>query len=341
MKRTFIVCGIFLLLLFGFRSAPSLFMCPDYFPKPVYDLNKHPLTAEKIELGRKLFYDPVLSLDSSTSCASCHSPYNSFAHIDHKLSHGIYDSMGTRNAPALFNLAWQSQLMWDGAVNNIEVQPLAPIANPIEMHEDIAHVVTKLQRSTIYPALFRSAFGDSVITGQHMLLALTQFQLTLVSCNSKYDSVMNHSAVFTQQEQNGYTLFQKHCNACHTAPLFSAYAYASNGLPVDPYLNDIGRAAITHQPKDSFLFKIPSLRNVEYTYPYMHDGRYAKLYDVVTYYATPNNKSRFVSTQLQQPIVLSSDEKVDLVAFLLTLSDKRFIFNKNFGPPPLHSQTPR
>lgn len=340
MKRTLIVSSVLFLLFAAFRSAPSLFVYPEYFPKPAYDVKKHPLTAEKIELGRKLFYDPVLSLDSSTSCASCHSPYNAFAHIDHKLSHGIHDSIGTRNAPALFNLAWQQQFMWDGAVNNIEVQPLAPLSNPIEMHEDIAHVVAKLQRSEMYPALFRNAFGDSVITGQRVLLAMTQFQLTLVSCNSKYDSVMDHTAAFTKQEQNGFTLFQKHCNSCHTAPLFSTYAYASNGLPVDPFLNDIGRAAITHQPKDSFLFKIPSLRNVEYTYPYMHDGRYAKLYDVVTYYSTPGNKSRFVSPQLQQPLNLSSAEKVDLVAFLLTLSDKRFIFNKKFGPPPLEPKKP-
>lgn len=340
MKRRFSVLLLLALALFGFRSVPSLFSYPEYFPKPVYDVKKHPLTSEKIELGRKLFYDPVLSLDSSTSCASCHSPYNSFAHIDHKLSHGINDSIGTRNAPALFNLAWQSQFMWDGAVNNIEVQPLAPIANPIEMHEDIAHVVLKLQRSKTYSTLFQNAYGDSVITGQNVLLALTQFQLTLVSCNSKYDSVMNHTATFTKQEANGHALFQRHCNSCHTAPLFSTYKYASNGLPVDTFLNDIGRAGITHATSDSFLFKIPSLRNVAYTYPYMHDGRYAKLYDVVTYYSTSGNKSRFVSSQLSEPIKLSSDEKVDLVAFLLTLSDKSFIFNKNIGPPPLEQKKP-
>lgn len=340
MRRTAIILASLVVIMVAFRSAPALFVYPDYFPKPVYDVKKYPLTAEKVELGRKLFYDPVLSLDSSTSCASCHSPFNAFAHIDHRLSHGINDSIGTRNAPALFNLAWQSQFMWDGAVNNLEVQPLAPIANPIEMHEDIAHVVYKLQRSKNYPGLFRNAFGDSVITGQNVLLAITQFQLTLISCNSKYDSVMNHTAEFSKQEENGFVLFQKHCNVCHTAPLFSTYKYASNGIASDTFLNDIGRAGVTHISSDSFLFKIPSLRNVEYTYPYMHDGRYTKLYDVVTYYTTANNKSRFVSPQLSLPISLSPDEKVDLVAFLLTLSDKTFIFNKKYGPPPLEIKKP-
>lgn len=339
MKRKLLVGGALLLVLMGFVKNPVVHTWPDYFPEPAYDFQKHAPADEKAELGRKLFYDPVLSFDSSTSCASCHSPYNAFAHIDHKLSHGIYDSIGTRNAPALFNLAWQKELMWDGAVNSIEVQPLAPISNPGEMHEDIAHVVAKLQRSKTYPALFFKAFSDSIVTGEHVLLALAQFQLSLVSCGSKYDSVQQHTATFTQQEQNGYRLFQQHCNTCHREPMFTTYAYASNGLPVDPYLHDYGRFAVTHNAKDSFLFKIPSLRNVEYTYPYMHDGRFAKLYDVLSHYTGNISTVRYTSAPLRKPVRLSPDEKVDLVAFLLTLSDKRFIFNQKFGPPPLATQS--
>jgi len=333
MKKRFPVLALLSLALLGFRSIPSLVGWPDYFPEPVYNFEKNPVNASETELGRKLFYDPVLSLDSSTSCASCHSPYNSFAHVDHKLSHGIYDSIGKRNAPALFNLAWQPSFMWDGAVNNIEVQPLAPISNHSEMNESIEHVVMKLQRSDVYPLLFFKAFGDSVITGHNVLMALAQFQLTLVSKSSKYDSVMDHSATFTAQEQNGYTLFRKNCSTCHAEPLFSTYGFASNGLAVDTFLRDYGRFAVTHNAKDSFLFKIPSLRNVSYTYPYMHDGRFATLYQVVNYYSDGLRPSTYISPPLKNRLLFSASEKVDLVAFLLTLSDKNFIFNKEFGPP--------
>lgn len=333
MKRKFSVLVFLMLILFGFRSVPSLIEWPDYFPKPVYNFEKNPLTAAQVDIGRKLFYDPILSLDSSTSCASCHSPYNSFAHVDHKLSHGIYDSIGTRNAPALFNLAWQSTFMWDGAVNNIEVQPLAPITNHIEMNESIEHVVLKLQRSKLYASLFFHAFGDSLITGHNVLTALAQFQLTLISKSSKYDSVMDHTAMFTTQEKNGYGLYQKNCSSCHKEPLFSTYGFASNGLPMDDDLHDYGKFAITHNAKDSFLFKIPSLRNVAYSYPYMHDGRFATLYEVVNYYSDGLRPSTYVSPPAKRAFHFSASEKIDLVAFLLTLSDRKFIFDKQFGPP--------
>lgn len=338
MKKKMIVLAGLVSVLFAFRSATDLVTWPDYFPEPVYNFNSRPLSQPEVNLGRQLFYDPVLSLDSSTSCASCHSPYNAFAHVDHKLSHGIYDSIGRRNAPALSNLAWQKVFMWDGAVNHIEVQALAPMSNPIEMHESIAHVVEKLKRSKFYPALFQEAFGDSGVTGHNVLMAIAQFELSLVSQSSRYDSVMQKTASFTPQEENGYRIFKAHCNVCHAEPLFSTYEFASNGLPVDPFLNDYGRFGITQNPKDSFLFKIPSLRNVAYTYPYMHDGRFRKLLDVVNYYTGDIQKSPYLSPQLRQPIVLSADEKIDLVAFLLTLSDKKFIFDNRFGPPPRRVQ---
>lgn len=321
------------LVMFAFRSLPELISWPSYFPKPIYDFNKKPLTTAQIELGRTLFYDPILSLDSSTSCASCHSPYNSFAHTDHSLSHGIHDSIGTRNAPALINLAWNSLLMWDGAVNHIEVQPLAPITNASEMGEDMSHVVLKLNRLMRYRKLFYSAYGDSVITGQRTLLALAQFQLSLISCNSKYDSVRTGNAAFTAQEQRGYDLFLRHCNSCHTEPLFTNGLFANNGLSIDTSLNDLGRIRITHDINDSMKFKVPTLRNAEYTYPYMHDGRFLSLYDVIRHYTSGIQSSGTLAPQLRKPVVLSAAEKTDFVAFLLTLSDKKFIFEKRFGPP--------
>lgn len=306
---------------------------PKGWPKPNYDFKIKPLKHSTIELGRALFYDPILSRNNTISCASCHSPYNAFTHVDHALSHGIEDKIGTRNSPALMNLAWNKLFMWDGAVNNIEVQALAPMHNKVEMDETIEHVVTKLQASKIYPPLFRKAFGDSVITGEHTLKAIGQFMLTLVSANAKYDSVMRHQSKFTMQEENGYRLFKMHCSSCHTEPLFTNLSFENNGLPVDTNLNDFGRIRISHHYNDSLKFKVPTLRNIEYSYPYMHDGRFKTLTAVLKHYTSGIQKSNTLSPKLEQPIVLSANEQVDLTAFLLTLSDKSFLFNPNFAYP--------
>jgi cytochrome c peroxidase len=341
MKKRLLVIGLLSLLLFAFRSADMFLDIPESLGKPVYDFKKKPLTIEKVELGRKLFYDPILSKNNQVSCANCHSSYNAFAHIDHQLSHGINDIIGTRNAPALMNLAWQSSFMWDGAVNHIEVQPLAPISNPIEMDETIEHVVEKLQHTSPYPQLFFVAFGDSVITGERVLLAMAQFQLTLISANSKYDSVIAGTSIFTVQEEKGYKLFQQNCSSCHKEPLMSNYEFRNNGLAVDTMLNDFGRMGITHNTKDSLLFKVPTLRNIEYTYPYMHDGRFKSLNQVMNHYTSGVVHSRTLSAELNKPIQLSSNDKIDLIAFLLTLSDRTFVFNKNFAYPSPNNSLPR
>ena len=240
------------------------------------------------------------------------------------LSHGIDDQIGIRNAPALFNLAWQKTFMWDGAINHLDVQALAPLSSPTEMGESMHHVVSKLQGSRRYPALFFNAFGDSLITGEYMLKALSQFQLTLVSGNSKYDQVLKGESQFTEQESKGYTLFQSNCNVCHQEPLFSTYDFANNGLPLDTTLNDFGKGAITYTPADSGLFKIPSLRNLSFTYPYMHDGRFDKLSDVLNHYTNSVGESKTLSAALKNPMHLASNEKIELTAFLLTLNDTTF-----------------
>ncbi|MEZ4826077.1 MAG: cytochrome c peroxidase [Bacteroidia bacterium] len=306
---------------------------PDYFPAPVYDFGKNPLSPEKVRLGRVLFYDPVLSRDGTISCASCHSPYNGFAHTDHDLSHGIDDQIGTRNAPALFNLAWQKSFMWDGAINHLDMQALAPISHPAEMGEAIAHVVSKLQKTERYPGLFYVAFADSVVTGEYILKALAQFQLTLVSANSKYDEVKRGNTTFSEQEENGYRLFLQNCNSCHREPLFSSFDFANNGLPLDTTLNDLGKWQITHQREDSLRFKIPSLRNLTYTYPYMHDGRFRRLSQVINHYTSGIQISETLAGELKKPISLTNDEKTDLIAFLLTLNDTRFVFDPNHQFP--------
>lgn len=302
---------------------------PAYFPNPIYNFSANTLSKSKIELGRALFYDPILSADNTISCATCHSPFNAFSHTDHALSHGINDAIGDRNAPALFNLAWQGLFMWDGAANHLDVQALAPISHPKEMGESISHVIYKLQHSTLYPTLFKNAFGDSSISGEKTLKAMAQFQLTLTSSNSKYDGVKKGDYHFTKQEQAGYALFKNNCNSCHAEPLFSTYEFASNGLKIDSTLNDYGRWQVTKNKKDSLLFKIPSLRNLSYSYPYMHDGRFKKLYEVVNHYTNSSlNKTPLISSELANPITLSPNQKTDLIAFLLTLNDSAFIYNQ-------------
>lgn len=229
MRNKLALAGLFLIILYVLLAAtapacfpePVTLEYPKSWPAPTYDFTKNPLTKPGFELGRRLFYDPILSRDSTVSCSSCHLSYTAFTHVDHSLSHGIADRVGTRNSPALMNLAWASSFMWDGAVNHLDMQALAPISSPVEMDETIANVVKKVQQQPSYQALFYRAFGDSTATGERLLKALSQFELTLVSANSKYDRVMVGEAAFTEQENNGYLLFQKNCARCHAEPFFT------------------------------------------------------------------------------------------------------------------------
>lgn len=317
----------------SFKSIEPLFVIPKGWPKPTYDFDNNQLTPEKINIGRALFYDNLLSKDTTTSCASCHLSYTAFAHTDHALSHGINNRIGKRNAPALFNLAWSKKLMWDGAINHLDAQALAPIHNKDEMDETITHVVDKLNESSLYRKLFYKAYKDSIITGEKTLKCIAQFLLTIQSYQSKYDSVMKHQTSFTNQQKNGYKLFQKNCASCHAEPLFTTNEFATNGLKVDTTLNDIGKMEITHNVKDSLVFKIPSLRNIEFTYPYMHDGRYKKISEVINYYTSTVQPYTNLPQSLKKPMVLSSNEKVDLIAFLLTLTDSQFLHNRAYQFP--------
>ncbi|MBU2019873.1 MAG: cytochrome-c peroxidase [Bacteroidetes bacterium] len=326
-----------MLMLFLFVSwsltVYKKFTLPSAFPQPIYDFKTNPLTEDKIELGRLLFYDPILSSDSTISCVSCHSPYNAFAHTDHKLSHGIKDQIGTRNAPALFNLAWQKSFMWDGAIHHLDVQALAPISNVIEMNETLANIVQKLKRSKFYRQQFGKIYNDGNITGERILKVMSQFQLTLISATSKYDQVKAGKEFFNEQEQNGYQLFAQKCASCHREPLFSTYEFANNGLALDSLLKDEGRKSITERTDDNQHFKIPSLRNLKYTFPYMHDGRFSKLSDVLKHYAKGESVQFKQDERLKKMVGLTSNEQVDIIAFLLTLSDEKFVFDKKHQFP--------
>lgn len=325
-----VLAGLLIVLVTGTNYQ---FSRPEHFPQPVYNFSENPLSEAKINLGRALFYDNILSVDSSVSCASCHSVYNSFAHTDHARSHGIQDRIGKRNAPALINLAWQPLFMWDGAVNHLDVQSLAPLTHPDEMGNNLNTLLARLRQSTLYPALFNSAYGDTSISSERFLKSIAQFMLTLVSANSKYDRVKRSETTFSVQEKKGYSLFKKHCNTCHREPLFSDYSFRNNGLPLNPDLNDSGRVAISLNPEDRFRFKVPTLRNLEYSYPYMHDGRFTRLSQVLKHYAIPGGNPGVTDAALASGIYLSDEDKTDLMAFLLTLNDSSFVFNPSFGYP--------
>jgi cytochrome c peroxidase len=324
------VVGFLSLSAFLYNNEPIKFIIPKNWPQPVYDFKTNPLTNEGFKLGRELFYDPILSADSTISCASCHLSFTAFSHTDHKLSHGINGLIGTRNSSSLVNLAWNTSFMWDGGVNNLEVQAINPITNPVEMNSKLVDVIFKLNRSSRYKKLFREVYKDTLINSQRLFKSLAQFTGNLVSYNSRYDSVMRKEKEFTAQEKNGYVLFQKNCGSCHKEPLFTNQQFENNGLSLDTALKDFGRMKITLNPKDSLRFKVPTLRNIEFSYPYMHDGRFKNLSAVLKHYTSGIQQSKTLSKPLEEPIILSSNEKVDLTAFLLTLTDRSFLFNERF-----------
>lgn len=326
------------IFIIGILSFSDIFTTPLYFevpkgwPEPKYDFKRNPLTEEGFQLGRHLFYDPILSRDNTISCSSCHLQQTGFTHVDHQLSHGIEGKIGTRNSLALINLAWNKDFMWDGSINNLEVQAINPITSPKEMDEKIENVVAKLQRSEKYRVLFSKAFGDDKVNSQRILKALAQFTVMLKSSNSKYDKVMRKEENFTQQEQRGYDLFKTNCASCHKEPLFRDDKFEKNGVAIDTTLNDIGRIKITGKTEDKMCFKIPTLRNIQFTFPYMHDGRFKTLTEVVKHYNSLGN-DQSLRKEFSKPMNLSDNDRIDLVAFLNTLTDKEFLFDKRFSYP--------
>ncbi len=320
-----------------FQNSDTLsFNIPEGWPEPYYDFERAPVTKNGFILGRKLFYDPLLSKDSSTSCSSCHLSYTNFTHVDHALSHGIKGRIGNRNTLSIINPAWQKTFMWDGGVNNLEVQPLAPLANPNEMDHSLKGVVERLQESEEYVLLYKKAFGmESTVTGQRTLKALSQFMVTFTSSDSKYDRVMrkDSSTSFTESELNGLQVFRKNCSTCHTEPLFTNGTFQNNGLPIDTFLNDLGRFGITQNPDDSVKFIVPTLRNIEVSYPYMHDGRFRHLQTVLLHYTHGVTHSSTLAQELQPNLKMDESDKRNLITFLKTLTDTKFLRNRDFAFP--------
>ena len=301
---------------------------PDYFPTPVYDFTNNELTKSRFLLGKKLFFDTQLSNDGTISCNSCHAQVHGFADHNVALSAGVNGALGNRNSPSIANMIWSPSFMWDGGVNHIEVFSVAPITNPVEMHETMSNVVYKLNQSETYKKEFKAAYGKDVITDQDLLRALTIYMSMIVSCNSKYDQFRQGKINFTADEALGYELFQQKCASCHSEPLFTNYQFVNNGL--DSVFSDLGRAKITFNPSDNGKFKVPSLRNVELTYPYMHDGRFWSLDEVLEHYISGIKNSETLHPSLTNGITLTSTEKQRLISFLKTLTDNQLTGNPLF-----------
>ena len=300
----------------------------------------NPLTEEGVALGRKLFNDPRLSINNSQSCASCHLREHAFTD-PRRLSIGATGDIGKRNAMPLFNLAWASDYFWDGRAATLRDQVLVPLQDPHEMAESLENVVKKLEADDSYRDAFRRASGEAGITSTKLALALEQFLLTLVSQDAKFDRAVRKLDTFTPDESRGLELFLTEfdpargmrgadCFHCHGGTLFTSHKYADNGLDLKPV--DSGRMTVTGDETDRGKFKIPSLRNVELTAPYMHDGRFKTLEEVVEHYSSGVHRSPNLDPNLakhpDEGIKLSSNDKRALVAFLKTLTDRSFVAPK-------------
>lgn len=300
-------------------------------------------TVEGIALGRKLFFDPILSGDGTQACASCHSP--EFAFTDsNRFSTGITMQQGNRNSMPIFNAAWNfnSKFFWDGRANSLENQALGPVVNPIEMNNTWPNAVASLQASSIYPNMFDDAFGTSIIDSTLVTKAIAQFERTLISANSRFDQFQLGLIALTPSEASGFDIYNNsfkgdcfHCHGTGANPLWTDNLFHNNGL--DATFTDLGLGAVTGNSADNGKFKTPSLRNLAFTAPYMHDGRFATLDEVIDQYS-----SGLVNSPTIDPLMqligqggsqLTPSEKADLKAFLLSLSDNDFISNPNFQAP--------
>lgn len=320
-------------------SAPAqgamAFVVPAGFPQPDLPAD-NPLTKAGVSLGEILFHDPRLSGNGAQSCATCHNPDHAFSDTV-ALSRGADGAEGRRNSMPLVNLAWNPAYAWDGSQPRIRDQALAAMTNPIEMHADPIRVTDGLQKDEAMADRFAAAFGSAEISAERVSRALEQYLLTLVSADSKLDRVMAGRAQLTEQEQRGFELFLTEydpahgrrgadCFHCHGGALFTDYGYKSNGL--GGAQTDEGRAAVTHQPLDRARFKTPSLRNVGLTAPYMHDGRFKTLKDVVAHYDHGVSRTAALDPNLAKHpmngLALSAADQDALVAFLLTLTEEKW-----------------
>ena len=303
----------------------------------------NPQTQEGIQLGKKLFFDPILSSDKTISCSTCHDPQKAFTD-NLQFSKGVNDGIGTRNSMPLFNLAWNfdDRFTWDGKQLSIERQAFEPVTNHVEMNNDWKEVANRLKNHTDYPELFKKAFGDTPIDSNLVVKALAQFERTLISGNSKFDKFLRGETTLTSEEQNGFDVFMDenrgdcfHCHGSNNNPLWTDNKFHNNGL--DATFTDLGLGAVTGDANDNGKFKTPSLRNLAFTAPYMHDGRFATIEEVINHYSEGLKNSSTIDPLMkkvnQGGVQLTDQDKADLKAFLLTLTDSDFTNNPTFQLP--------
>lgn len=320
---------------------------PGSFPMP--DFKDNPPTVEGVKLGRMLFYETMLSKDNSQSCASCHLQAHAFTDTA-KFSIGVEGKEGKRQAMSVFNTAWHSnEFFWDGRAHLLRDQSLKPIQDPLEMNETLENVISKLSASEMYRDQFVRAFDSEEITEEKMSLAMEQFMNTIISNQSKYDRFKAGEATLTASEQRGMELFfleyneflpeksGADCAHCHGGYNFANNIYANNGLDAEGAAADAGREKATEKATDRAKFKIPSLRNIALTAPYMHDGRFTTLEEVVDHYDHGLKESSTLDPALRPTIGtglrLTAQDKADLIAFMHTLTDETLATDERFSNP--------
>ena len=321
----------------AYDPTPYELVIPEGFPDMVIP-EDNPMTVEGVELGRMLFYDPILSADNTQSCADCHAASFAFTDNGKKFSTGIDGIEGTRNSMAVINVGWMDHLFWDGRASGVEDQAFGPVPNPIEMHQPWPEAMKKLNAHPDYPDLFFKAFGAKSIDSTQVVKAIAQFERTMISSNSKWDRYLRGEVQLTQAESKGFEIFfteKGDCFHCHTTILYTDNLFHNNGL--DSIFADKGLFDVTGDPNDMGKFKTPTLRNLEFTAPYMHDGRFATLEDVIHFYSHEVKFSTTIDPLMkkvqQGGIQLTDDEKENLIAFLKTLTDQSFIENPAYSNP--------
>lgn len=312
-------------------NHPISIFIPDYFPEVKYPIQQNMPTDAGVKLGKKLFYDGRLSANNVISCGFCHQQEFAFTHHGHSVSHGVDNGIGFRNSQPIQNLIFFDEFNWDGASIHLELQPIIPITSDFEMGESLENIIQKLKTDDEYNQLFKVAFNED-ISADNILKALAQFMATMVSAQSKYDEYLQgNSSVLTNDELQGLSLFNQQCSSCHSGALFTNQEYMNNGLPVNPNLRDIGRMRVTGVLADSLRFRVPSLRNVAKSFPYMHDGRFQTLEAVLNHYRNGIVQHPTLAPELQNGIVLTDQEVNQIISFLNTLTDETFLTDERFA----------
>lgn len=359
-KRIFILSFFSLSLIIGggfvfLKHKSSLLInkwtwdLPKHFGSQYQIPNDNPMNKEAVQLGRMLFYERILSKDTTISCASCHQQKKAFTD-GKKFSKGFQGHSTQRSSMSLVNLLWVDSFFWDGRVSTLEEQALIPIQDSTEMNLSLEEAISRLESTEPYPRLFKKAFGEKKITSESIAKAIAQFERTLISANSRYDKIVIGEVNPTEQEQRAIELFMTHpipeaglrganCGDCHGSHLTTLNTFHDNGLDTKP--KDAGRQSFTQQSFDFGKMRVPSLRNIALTGPYMHDGRFATLEEVLDHYNEHLKESPNLDPLLMEAsneingntLNLTEQEKKDILVFLHLLTDEEFVNNEAFSNP--------